>query len=165
MGGIDLDPATTKAVNDRIKAKKFYTKQDNGLLKEWKGRVFLNPPGGRIDSNMCKPVKHGGMSSAKFWWDKLSLAYEDGKVTQAIFIAFSMELLQTSQIGLDRAATEYPICIPRRRIAFDQYVKGKFTATTGPTHANAIIYLGPNKEDFALNFQEFGSIMVPCELI
>lgn len=40
-----LDPCATK---ENSKCKKYYTKEDDGLSKEWKGeRVFCNPPYGR----------------------------------------------------------------------------------------------------------------------
>ena len=40
-----LDPCATK---ENAKCKKFYTKEDNGLKKEWEGeRVFCNPPYGK----------------------------------------------------------------------------------------------------------------------
>lgn len=44
FGPFDLDPAATPA-NAKVKA--FYTIEDNGLSKPWKGRVWLNPPYGR----------------------------------------------------------------------------------------------------------------------
>lgn len=40
-----LDPCSTK---ENHKCKKYYTKEDNGLLKSWCGEiVFMNPPYGR----------------------------------------------------------------------------------------------------------------------
>ena len=40
-----LDPCST---HENAKCKKHYTKEDNGLLKSWKGEtVFCNPPYGR----------------------------------------------------------------------------------------------------------------------
>lgn len=40
-----LDPCCTK---ESAKCKKYYTKEDNGLIKSWKGEiVFVNPPYGR----------------------------------------------------------------------------------------------------------------------
>lgn len=43
----DLDPCSPGA-GHWVKAKRVYTKQDNGLDKDWSGFVFMNPPfGGR----------------------------------------------------------------------------------------------------------------------
>lgn len=42
--GDDFDLGPCAPCNNWYTAKKSYTKEDNGLLKEWFGRVFLNPP-------------------------------------------------------------------------------------------------------------------------
>src|SRR6266496_6027731 len=46
MNGIDLDPASCKEANLIVRAKKFYSKEDNGLIQPWYGNVWLNPPFG-----------------------------------------------------------------------------------------------------------------------
>ena len=38
----DLDPCAPK--KDWYTAKKCFTKEDDGLVQDWKGFVFLNPP-------------------------------------------------------------------------------------------------------------------------
>ena len=61
MGGIDLDPATTWTVNNwSVKASSIYTKESNGLIRQWHGRVWLNPPGGKVKNK----------SNAALWWAK-----------------------------------------------------------------------------------------------
>ncbi|MGO9046175.1 MAG: hypothetical protein ACLQFW_04700 [Xanthobacteraceae bacterium] len=44
LGEIDLDPATSKAAQEVVKAKKFFTKDDDGLKQEWHGRIWLLRP-------------------------------------------------------------------------------------------------------------------------
>jgi site-specific DNA-methyltransferase (adenine-specific) len=46
-----LDPCATK---ENTKCKKFYTQEDNGLSKDWTGRVFMNPPYGRVIGEWVK---------------------------------------------------------------------------------------------------------------
>lgn len=44
MGSIDLDPCSNNYAQGYIKAKEFWTKEDNGLKRPWAGNVWLNPP-------------------------------------------------------------------------------------------------------------------------
>ena len=47
LGSIELDPASNAQAQQRVKAARFYTKEDNGLEKSWKctkGGLWLNPP-------------------------------------------------------------------------------------------------------------------------
>ena len=43
-GAVVAEAAPSAAANQTVKAKVFYTKDDDGLSKEWWGRVWLNPP-------------------------------------------------------------------------------------------------------------------------
>lgn len=44
LGSIDLDPATSRIAQERVQALNYFTQADNGLLHEWKGQVWCNPP-------------------------------------------------------------------------------------------------------------------------
>ncbi len=45
LGKFDLDPCTSKiAIEFNNSAKNYFTKSDDGLIQEWQGRVWLNPP-------------------------------------------------------------------------------------------------------------------------
>ena len=44
LGKIDLDPASNALAQQTVRAERYYTKENDGLLKEWSGRVWLNPP-------------------------------------------------------------------------------------------------------------------------
>src|SRR3990167_1926524 len=54
-----LDPCATK---ENAKCKKFYTKEDDGLSKDWLNeRVFMNPPYGREIGKWVKKASEGGL--------------------------------------------------------------------------------------------------------
>lgn len=59
FGPFDLDPCCTK---ETAKALNFYTKEDNGLLKEWEGRIWINPPYGREIKHWVKKAYEYSLS-------------------------------------------------------------------------------------------------------
>lgn len=67
FGPFDLDPA---ADSRNARAPKFYSIEQNGLAKEWTGRVWLNPPYG-------KAIAH--------WMQKASYEAQEGRA--AIVVA------------------------------------------------------------------------------
>ena len=44
LGGIDLDPASSKVAQKTVKAKRYFTKVEDAINREWHGRTFMNPP-------------------------------------------------------------------------------------------------------------------------
>jgi hypothetical protein len=86
------------------------------------------------------------------FWSKLIDQVALGHINHAIFIAYSLEQLQQSlllQLPMYHM-TEYPMCICKRRIQFDQPGRKK---PSSPTHANAIIYV-PGKENRIAQFRD-----------
>jgi hypothetical protein len=146
MGSIDLDPASSVEHNRTVGARRIITRAEDGLLTEWGecGSIFLNPPGGR--------------GVARRFWDKLAMQRFEGGFDDAVFVCFSLEHLQTFQDTLI-PPTIYPLCVPRRRLAF---LRPDGTRPTSPTHANAIVYV-PGRLDrsraFAVNFSEIGAVL------
>lgn len=43
-GGIDTDPCCNNKENPNVPARHLYDINDNGLVQEWEGNVFVNPP-------------------------------------------------------------------------------------------------------------------------
>jgi len=190
LGTIELDPASTPAANEAIGARRIFTVADNGLQHEWRGRTFLNPPGGLVDllgnpvvraskatgepgctvSGSCglaAPHQHKSVtSSAVFWWRKLARHWAAFDVEAAIFVGFSIELLQSTQSGAPQGVPlplDFPFCVPSARLEFlSEDAWGQLVPGTQPTHANVIVYLPPRFdarcELFAAAFSKIGRV-------
>jgi hypothetical protein len=44
LAWIDLDPASSASAQQTIRADKYFSADDDGLARDWMGRVWLNPP-------------------------------------------------------------------------------------------------------------------------
>jgi hypothetical protein len=122
MGSIDLDPASSFLANTRVQAQTWHgwdgEKITNGLIPEWHGNVFLNPPGGKTEDH--QPQLTGvSKSFAAIWWAKLVAEWRCGRVKQAVFVGFTLELLVYVQGITSMHPLQFPCCIPSSRIKFD----------------------------------------------
>lgn len=150
LGGIDLDPASCAKANAIVKATRYFTEADDGLEQEWSGLVFNNPPGG----------KDGNDSVQAAWWWKLASEWCAGRVAAAVFLGFSIEILQTTQSsrvdGLPLPA-EMPHCFPAARVPYlrevaaedalftaDQLGGAELAPAKSPPHASVLVLLPPH---------------------
>lgn len=137
MGEIDLDPASSALANEAVRAKAWYDEEDDGLVQEWTGRVFLNPPGGLV----------------KQFWNKLVAEWQSGRVEQAIWVGYSLQQLQTLQNANETTPLDFALCFPKKRI---QFIKPG-VAKSSPTHANYICYVSEGSDSlFLKQFAQFG---------
>lgn len=87
LGEFDLDPATCAVAHSlNHSAKCFYTAKDDGLLKSWNGRIWLNPPYSfpLIRNFLKKMAEHNNgtalvfAGAAKFLYDRTRFLRPDG---------------------------------------------------------------------------------------
>ena len=144
LGVIELDPASCTLGQEVVKAIAWYGPgselAEDGLAEPWMGKVFLNPPGGKV------PEQYAGLgtrSNAALWWSALAGYWQEGEVEAAIFVGFTLEVLRAAQALDVPQPLDFPLCVPKQRIRFDTEEGGKRIASDSPTHANVIVYLPP----------------------
>jgi hypothetical protein len=161
----------------------------NGYLDQYRGctgaglRLFVNSPGGTVDdagmpirsarrgqppctqSGSCglpAPHIHGPRHSAqKLAWRKVVAEWLAGRASEVVFLCFSLELLQTTQVpghlldgelrGAGSAGSgdvgllplHFPICYPRRRLAYSRPSEDGSRVGASPPHASCVVYLPP----------------------
>jgi phage N-6-adenine-methyltransferase len=133
LGSVDLDPASDGA---NVPAARHFTKADDGLRCEWRGRVWLNPPYGR-----------GGVTLR--WVAKLVNEYEAGRTTEAI-------ALLPGRPGSKwfEALGAFPLCFWSGRVRF-------IGAEDDAPFPSVLFYLGPRVEAFVETFSRHGRVYVP----
>ncbi len=151
LGQIDLDPASSSLANERIRASRYINEQEDGLSTDWPAwcSVYINPPGG----------KAGKRGKTIQFWQKLMEYRATGSLKHAIWMGFSIEQLQSTQNKGCPAMGEFPLCIPARRIAFDDEVG---VNRSSPSHSNVIAYIPgsvDNTDGFIEAFHSLGTIL------
>lgn len=140
MGGIDLDPASCELANRTVKAGRYYTQEQDGLLQDWQAEcVWCNPPYGTI----------AGKSSIGLCVKRLIDEYSHGRIKQAV-------LLVRADPGSAwfRMLWNYPICFVEHFVYFHR------PNMTDEKHGfgTAFVYLGSNEAAFVDVFSQFGTI-------
>lgn len=146
MGAIDLDPASCAEANEIVKATHIFTKDDDGLLQTWFGRVWNNPPYGLDEEQKSVCAK---------WVRKAIESYRSGAVEQLMLLVNS-----STGTGWFAPLWDFPLCFPYKRIRF---VTPRGVPTKDqPTHASAIAYLGPHVEEFERIMKPHGRVVMPA---
>lgn len=142
MGTIDCDPATCALAQKTVDAKKYYTKEDNGLEHAWRGNIWLNPP----------------FSHPAPWIDTLLLELEEKRAKQAILL--TLDCSDTSWFHKAKAKSN-AICFIKGRIAFEKPDgKGGVKSVGGNERGNFIFYFGPEAEAFKTEFSKLGRVEI-----
>lgn len=137
MGNIDLDPASTEKANEIVQADAFYTKEDDGLSKEWQGKVWMNPP--------------YASSLIKQFTAKLATHLNSGDVPEAIVLVNNA----TETNWFNRLVSQCDcVCFPKGRVRFIN-PRGNPGA---PLQGQAVLYAGDNTDSFIATFKQFGWI-------
>ena len=139
MGGIDLDPASNPMAQKNVNADIYYTQADDGLTKQWKGKVWMNPPYTARIINI--------------FLEKLVGHFENNEVTEAIVLTNN----NTDTSWFHKSAQQASaICFTAGRINFLK----RDGSTSSPTNGQSFFYFGKNPEVFNKEFSQYGLVMV-----
>jgi phage N-6-adenine-methyltransferase len=138
LGTIDLDPASCAAAQKTVRAKKYFTKENSGLDKEWRGVVWMNPPyaTGLIADFVTKLL------------DEMAA----DRVTSAIMLTKSYTDTAWFQSAAEQADA---ICFTKGRIRF---VDPDGEPSPAPIQGNAFFYFGNDPLKFAARFHDIGIV-------
>ncbi len=136
-GGIDLDPASCAKAQNRVRARRWYGKKDDGLSRKWHGRVFLNPP---FSQPLCSE-----------FIAKLIAEHEAGRVKAAIVLLNA----STDTRWFHDLAHRYTFLLTAGRIAF---LDSRGKPVEGNRVGQVLFCLGDAPERFEAVFAERGLI-------
>lgn len=135
-GQIDVDPCSNSSVNPNVPAVSHFTKVDNGLLRAWCGKIYMNPPYGR---------------EIKDWVLKLIEEKQMGNIEEAI--ALVPARTDTEWFA---AFDPHPWCAVKGRLKFSDH-------PNSAPFPSAIFYLGSDEdlaglERFCREFSKHGIV-------
>ncbi len=139
LGSITLDPASDPIPQTWIQAEHYFTQADDGLCRDWFGRVFLNPP-------------YNGSSAT--WAAKLIDEYQARRVEQAIMLVNSAHGYK----WYEQLWSAYPVCCVRERLRF---IKPNGERGGQAKKAQTLVYFGQEIERFSKAFEDIGRILFP----
>jgi hypothetical protein len=135
LGGIDLDPASCAEANKVVQAATFFTAENDGLAQSWVGRVWLNPPYGRLPGNFIS---------------KFVDEHAAGRVTAGIVLVNA----HCTDTDWFQPLWNSVLCFTDHRINF--YGDDE---RSGSTHGSVFVYFGPEEGKFAATFAQFGAVV------
>jgi phage N-6-adenine-methyltransferase len=137
LGEIDLDPASCEFAQGRVRARRYYTIEDDGLAQPWEGRIWCNPP-------------YSQPEVVQFV-EKLVASVRSGTVTEAIML--TNNYTDTAWFHHAESACA-AICFTRGRIRFED----ETSVVSAPVNGHAFFYYGPQSARFREIFSTIGFV-------
>lgn len=146
-GYIDLDPCSCEAANKLVGARRYFTKEDDALTKDWVAdNVFMNPPYGKV----------GNDSQAGLLCHYMIKQYWQEQFREGIALVNSC-----TGAGWFQPMFDWTVNFVDHRIRYVS-AEGK---KNQPTKDNVFVYFGPNWRRFTEVFGEIGRIRIRSALL
>ncbi len=139
MNTIDLDPASSDVGNEIVKARQYYTVQNDGRKQPWQGNVWMNPPYSQpLVTEFCDLLVEKLLTNG--------IKQACVLVNNATETNFYQNMLRHCQA----------VCFIKGRVKF---IDKKGNSTGVPLQGQTVLYFGDNVNEFAENFTRFGVIL------
>jgi len=139
MGGIDTDPASSELANEVVRAAQYFTAETNGLVQQWRGNVWMNPP-------YAQPLIADFANALR---DK----FIAGEIDQACVLVNNGTETGWFQTLLDVASA---VCLIKTRVKF---IDPTGKPSGAPLQGQAVIYVGKQTDRFTDSFCSFGKVL------
>jgi phage N-6-adenine-methyltransferase len=139
MGSIDTDPASSDVANETVRAKKYYTAEQDGRDKKWSGNVWMNPP-------YSQPL-------ISEFIDAFAQKYNAGEFQQACVLVNNAKETNWYQALLIYASA---VCFIKGRVKF---IDKQGNASGAPLQGQTVLYFGNREKSFIDAFSEFGIVL------
>jgi phage N-6-adenine-methyltransferase len=139
MGSIDTDPASSDVANETVRAKKYYTAEQDGRDKKWSGNVWMNPP-------YSQPL-------ISEFIDAFAQKYNAGEFQQACVLVNNATETNWYQSLLIYASA---VCFIKGRVKF---IDKQGNASGAPLQGQTVLYFGNREKSFIDAFSEFGIVL------
>ena len=123
---------------EKVRADRFFTIEDNGLHQEWHGNVWLNPP-------YAQP-------NIALFASKMVAEFRSGRVKAAVMLTHNYT---DTKWFHELLAAANAICFTRGRIGF----VNADGSTGPPTQGQAFFYFGDATARFAARFAAVGFVL------
>lgn len=139
-GSIDLDPFSSLAANERVKANRIFTQDDDGFAQSWKcDTLWANHPFGRAYN--------------KRFVERMELAWSSGIIHHS---ALCITYACTSEAWFQPLA-QRPQCYLSPRT---NYLLPDGTVFKGVPKGSVVTYFGGNLDLFAEHFGKLGTVKI-----
>ena len=143
LGTVDLDPFSSIAANNRVKANRIFTVEEDGFKQQWFGRVFANPPYSR--GNLNRAV------------DKIDYEW----TTNFHFLEGIFLFPNSTDTKWFQYLWSFPLCFTDHRICFINGWTLRHTIEKNPENGSVFAYLGSHSHKFYEEFKQYGHIVFP----
>ena len=140
MGSIDTDPASCELANQTVMADVFYDEKQNGLIQQWSGNVWLNPP-------YSQPQIGNFIASAIEKYRKQEISQCCILVNNATETKWFQEILNACDA----------VCFLSQRVKF---IDKAGNPTGAPLQGQAVLYMGNKIKEFVNQFSIAGVVLI-----